>query len=59
MADEVVREIRRIREKNAARFNYDVNAIFRYLKQCERESGRQYVNLVKKPKKRRKTRARA
>ncbi len=59
MPDEVVKEIRRIREKNAARFNYDVDAIFRYLKQRERQSGRQYVNLVKKPKKRRKARARA
>jgi hypothetical protein len=52
MTDEVLTEIRRIKEEFAAKFNHDVDAMFRFLKQCERESGRQYVNLTKKPKKR-------
>ena len=59
MADEIMTEMRRIKEEFAAQFNHDLNAMFRYLKQCERESGRQYVNLVKRPKKRRKARAHA
>lgn len=51
MADEIVNEIRRIREEIAARFNHDLDAIYRYYKQLEKESGRQYVNLVRSPKK--------
>ncbi len=58
MADEILREIWRIKDEFAARFNHDLGAIFRYLKKKERESGRQYVNLTKRPKKRRRSRAR-
>jgi hypothetical protein len=50
MADEVLQEIRCIKDEFAVKFNHDVDAMFRYLKQCERESGRRYVNLTKKPK---------
>ncbi len=55
MIDEVLREIRRCKEEFAARFNHDLDAMYRYLKQKERESGRKYVNLEKAPKKRKKS----
>ncbi len=59
MDDEVVAEIRRHREEFSARFKHDLDAMFRYYKQRQRVSGREYVNLMKKPKKRGKPRARA
>jgi hypothetical protein len=52
MADEIVTEIRRIREEFSARFNHDLDAMFRYLKERERESGEHYVSLTKRRKKR-------
>lgn len=55
MADEIVDEIRRIREELSARFNHDLDAIFRYFKQRQRESGRKYLSLEKPPKKRKKS----
>ena len=58
MADEIMCEIWRIKDELSARFP-DVDAMFRYYQQRERESGRKYVTLVKKPKKRRKPPARA
>lgn len=59
MADEIVAEVRRIREEFAARFNHDLDAMFRYFKEQARKSGRQYVNLAKKRKKRRRARTHA
>jgi len=50
MDDEVMREIRRIREELAAKFDHDLHALYRYFKQRERESGRTYVNLEKRTK---------
>ena len=55
MEDEIVAEIHRIREQFAARFNHDLNAMYQYFKQRERESGRQSIRLVKRTKKRKKT----
>jgi hypothetical protein len=55
MIDEVVREIRRCKEEFAARFNHDIDAMYRYLVEMPRESGRQYVNLEKRSKKRKKS----
>lgn len=57
MPDEIVKEVRRIREEFAARFNYDLNAMYRYLKQQERESGRKYVSLVRKRRRKNPSRA--
>jgi hypothetical protein len=51
MSDEVVSAVRRIRERYAARFNHDLDAIYLHLKERERVSGRHYVNLVGAPKK--------
>ena len=45
MEDPIVEEVRRIRDEHAARFNYDLNAIFRDLKEQQRTSGRIYVSL--------------
>lgn len=38
MEDHIVEEVRRIREEHAARFNYDIDAIFADLKRLEAES---------------------
>jgi hypothetical protein len=43
MNDPVVDEVRRIREAHAARFNYDLDAIFRDLKEREKKSGLVFV----------------
>lgn len=43
--DEIIQEIRTEREEHAARFNYDVEAIWRDLKEQERQSDRPVVNL--------------
>lgn len=37
MEDPIVEEVRKLREEHAARFNYDVDAIFEDLKRLERE----------------------
>lgn len=43
--DPIVAEIRRIRSEHAAKFNYDLDAIYRDLKERERNSGRTYVRF--------------
>jgi hypothetical protein len=47
--DEIVEEIHRIREEYAKSFNYDLDAIFADLRKKEAESGREIVNLSRKP----------
>ncbi|NJM76468.1 MAG: hypothetical protein HC852_12600 [Acaryochloridaceae cyanobacterium RU_4_10] len=47
--DEIVEEIHRIREKYAKSFNYDLDAIFEDLRRKEAASGREVVNLSRKP----------
>jgi hypothetical protein len=58
MADEIMKEMWRIKDELSARFP-DMHAMFRYYQHRERESGRKYVTLVKKAKKGRRPRARA
>ncbi len=41
--DPIVAEIRRVREKHAAKFGYDLKAIYKDLKAKEASSGRKYV----------------
>ena len=54
--DPIVEEVRKIREKHAAKFNYDLDAICRDLKEQERKSGRKAVSLpAKRPTRRAKT----
>ena len=45
-SDPIVDEVRRIRDAHAARFNYNLKAIFRDIKEQERRSGRQYVSFA-------------
>lgn len=42
--DPIVAEVREVRDRHAARFNYDLDAIYRDLKEREKTSGRSYVS---------------
>lgn len=42
--DPLITEIRRVRDRLAARFDYDVKAIVAHYQQMERESGATYVH---------------
>jgi hypothetical protein len=42
-SDPIVDEVRRVRDAYAARFNYDLRAIFADLKRQELESGRKFT----------------
>ena len=44
--DPIVDEIRKIREEYAAKFKFDLKAIYRDLQEKERTSGRQYVEYL-------------
>jgi hypothetical protein len=46
MKDPVVEEVRKLREEHAARFNYEVYAIFEDLRNTEREANRPVVSLT-------------
>ena len=41
--DPIIAEVRAIRDQHAARFDYDVKAIFRDIQARQEASGRQYV----------------
>ena len=43
--DPVVAEVRRVREEIAARFNYDLRAIFDDMQHQQENSGQKYVSL--------------
>ncbi len=45
MNDEIVDEVRKIRDTHASRFNYDLDAIFRDIKEQEKKSGREFVSF--------------
>ncbi len=47
--DEIVKEIHRIREDYSRLFNHDLKAIFADLQKQQVESGREFVNLSRKP----------
>ena len=46
--DRIVEEIRKIRAEHAEKFNYDLEAIYRDLKEEEKKSGRNVVSLSPK-----------
>jgi len=48
MDDPIVAEVRRIREEHAARFNYDLRAIYEDFKRIEKELGLKVVSLPPK-----------
>ncbi|MBS1824460.1 MAG: hypothetical protein JST93_04005 [Acidobacteria bacterium] len=45
MEDHIVEEVRRIREEHAAKFNYDIDAIFADYKRLEAESSRRHLSF--------------
>lgn len=45
MNDPIVEEVRRVRDAHAARFQYDLDAIFRDIKEQEKKSGRKFVSF--------------
>ncbi|MBF0182133.1 MAG: hypothetical protein HQM03_19115 [Magnetococcales bacterium] len=47
--DPIVEEVRKIRDEHAARFNYDLDAIYKDLKRLEKASGRETVTLKPRP----------
>ncbi len=49
MNDPIVDEVRRIRDAHAARFNYDLDAIYQDLKEQEKRSGREIVSYAQDP----------
>ncbi len=46
MNDPIVDEVRRVRDAHAARFNYDLHAIFQDIKEREKKSGLKFVGGV-------------
>jgi len=46
--DPIVEEVREVREAHAARFDYDLRAIYEEIKRMEASSGRVYVKLSPK-----------
>lgn len=46
MNDPIVDEVRRVRDAHAARFNYDLDAIFRDIKEREKKSGLKFVGGI-------------
>ena len=51
MKDEVVDQVRAVREKNAAKFNYDLKAIVADARKRQKNSGHQVVSCAPRPKK--------
>lgn len=49
MTDPIVDEVRRVRDAHAARFDYDLDAIFLDIKEQERKSGLTFVGGVARP----------
>lgn len=43
----IVLEVRKVKEQLAAKFNYDLDAMFRDLREREKTSGHRYVDLSK------------
>ncbi len=46
MNDPIVDEVRRVRDAHAARFNYDLHAIFLDIKKREKERGLNFIDGV-------------
>jgi hypothetical protein len=51
MKDEIVDQVRQMRERQAAKFNYDLKAIVADARQRQKDSGHQVVSFARKPKK--------
>ena len=51
MKDEIVNQVRSVREQNAAKFHYDLKAIVADARRRQKTSGHPVVSLATKPKK--------
>jgi hypothetical protein len=51
MQDEIVDQVRRVRERQAAKFNYDLKSIVADARKRQKDSGHQVVSFAPKPKK--------
>ena len=49
--DEIVEQVRKAREQNAAKFNYDLKAIVADARKRQKDSGHPVVSFAPKPKK--------
>lgn len=43
--DPIIAEVRAVRDEHAARFDYDIDAIFRDIRAAQETSGRKYVQF--------------
>jgi len=43
--DPIIAELRAVRDAHAARFGYDISAIFRDIRERQEKSGREYVRF--------------
>ena len=50
MKDEVVEQVRQVREQQAARLNFDLKAILTDARQRQKDSGHRIVSFAPKPK---------
>ena len=50
MKDEVVEQVRQVREQQAARLNFDLKAILADARRRQKDSGHRIVSSVPKPK---------
>ncbi len=48
--DEIVEEVRRVRQENAEKFNYDISAICADIRKKQTESKRKVVDSIKTKK---------
>lgn len=48
--DEIVEEVRRVREEHAAKFDYDISAICADIRRKQAESGRKIVSFTESEK---------
>jgi hypothetical protein len=51
MKDEIVNQVRQVREQNAAKFNFDLKAIAADARKRQKHSGHQVVSFALKPRK--------
>ena len=49
LIDPIIAEVRTTRDAHAARFDYDVAAIFRDIRAMQEESGQEYVRFPARP----------
>ena len=49
LIDPIISEVREVRDAHAARFHYDLAAIFQDVRTMQKKSGREYVRLPARP----------